>query len=102
MSQLVFLPEAREEFDAAVDWYEERRTGLGARFTLAVNAVLDRVARNPRSHAVVLDDARKAVVRSFPYCIYYREEGENVVVISVFHTSRDPAEWQRRVGDSSS
>jgi plasmid stabilization system protein ParE len=97
MSQLVFLPEARAEFDAAVDWYEERRAGLGTRFTLAVNAVLELLAKNPKMHAVVLEDARKAVVRGFPYCVYYREEDENVVVLSVFHTSRDPADWQSRI-----
>jgi len=94
---LVFLQEARDEFDEAANFYENRQTGLGTRFTLAVNAVLDGVANNPKMHAVALDDARKAVVRGFPYCVYYREEGENVVILSVFHTSRDPAEWQRRV-----
>jgi hypothetical protein len=30
---IVFLQEAREEFDKAADWYENRQTGLGARFT---------------------------------------------------------------------
>lgn len=97
MSALVFLPEARAEFDHGADWYEDRQTGLGVRFTLAVNAVLELVAKNPKMHAVVLDDARKAVVRGFPYCVYYRDDGGAVVVLSVFHTSRDPAEWQRRV-----
>jgi plasmid stabilization system protein ParE len=90
MSQLVFLTEARVEFDAAVDWYEERRAGLGARFALAVEAAVERIAKNPKMHAVVLEDARKAVVRGFPYCVYYREEGDKVVILSVFHTSRDP------------
>lgn len=94
---LVFLPEARGEFDAAADFYEARQTGLGARFTLAVTDALDRVANNPKLHAVALDDVRKAVVRGFPYCVYYREEGDAVIVLSVFHTSRDPSEWQRRV-----
>jgi plasmid stabilization system protein ParE len=94
---IVFLQEAREEFDQAADWYEGPQIGLGTRFTLAVNTALARIAENPKMHAVVLEDTRKAVVRGFPYCIYYREDGENVVVISVFHTSRDPAEWQRRV-----
>ena len=97
MSELVFLPEARAEFDNGADWYEERQPGLGTRFTLAVNAVLERVAQNPKMHQVVLDDARKAVIRGFPYCVYYRADGDSVVVLSVFHTSRDPAEWQRRV-----
>lgn len=96
-NQLVFIPEAREEFDTDADFYENRQAGLGARFTLAVNAVLSLIAKNPKMHAVVLDDARKAVVCGFPYCVYYREEGDSVVILSVFHTSRDPADWQGRV-----
>ena len=79
--EIVFLPEAREEFDTDADWYENRQAGLGARFTLAVNAVLERIAKNPKMHAVVLDDARKAVVSGFPYCVYYREDGDRVVVL---------------------
>jgi toxin ParE1/3/4 len=62
-----------------------------------VNTALERIANNPKIHAVVLDDARKAVVRGFPYCVYYREDGDNVVVLSDFHTSHDPADWPRRV-----
>jgi plasmid stabilization system protein ParE len=65
--------------------------------SLTVNAALERIANNPKMHAVVLEDARKAVVRGFPYCVYYREDGDNVVVLSVFHTSGDPTDWQRRV-----
>jgi plasmid stabilization system protein ParE len=95
--QLVFLPEAREEFDRAADWYEGRQTGLGTRFTLAINAALERIAKNPKMHAVVLYDARKAVVSGFPYCGYSRGEGDDVIVLSAFHTSRDPAEWHGRV-----
>ena len=94
---LVFLPEARAEFDADADWYEDRQGCLGTRFTLAVNAVLERVAKNPKMHAIALDDARKAVVSGFPYCVYYREDGDAVVILSVFHTSRDPADWQDRL-----
>jgi toxin ParE1/3/4 len=51
----------------------------------------------PKLHAVVLGEVRKAVVRRFPYCIYYREEEAGVRVLAVFHTSRDPAEWERRI-----
>jgi plasmid stabilization system protein ParE len=94
---VVFLPEARTEFDDDANWYENRQAGLGAKFTLAVNSVLERIARSPQAHAVILEDVRKAVVSGFPYCVYYREDGGNLVILSVFHTSRDPKEWQERV-----
>jgi toxin ParE1/3/4 len=48
-------------------------------------------------HGFVLEDVRKAVVSGFPYCVYYREVEGSVVILSVFHTSRDPKEWQERV-----
>ena len=39
----VFRRAARSEYDAAGDWYEQRRDGLGAAFTEAVQKVLDRI-----------------------------------------------------------
>src|SRR5262245_14589780 len=97
MSLPVILdPEARTEFDAAYDWYEERKEGLGESFAEQIQLVLDRIAVTPKLHAVVLGAVRKAVVCRFPYCIYYREEETCIRGLAVFHTSRDPAEWQRR------
>ena len=61
-----------------------------------VREVLNRIAANPRLHAAIYGDVRKAVVARFPFIVLYRDEGTEVVVISVFHTSRDPSIWQSR------
>jgi plasmid stabilization system protein ParE len=92
-----FLPEAKDEFDAAADWYEQQRPGLGVDFVAQVRDVLQRIAANPRLHATVYQDVRKAVVKRFPYVVLYREDQAEVIVIAVFHTSRDPSSWQSRV-----
>ena len=93
---ILFRPAARAEFDEAYDWYEGRRPGLGDAFAAQVRQVLDRIAVTPRMHAMVFKTVRKAVVRRFPYCVYYREEASCVRILSVFHTSRDPRIWQGR------
>jgi plasmid stabilization system protein ParE len=90
------LPEARDELDAAVDWYEQRQTGLGTAFLDRVRDVLARIAANPQLHGIVYQGVRKAVVQKFPYVVLYKEEAGEVVVIAVFHTARDPAIWQGR------
>ena len=94
---LVFLRTARYEFDEAVDWYERRRTGRGAKFSASVQAVFDRIVESPQFYPKALEDVRKALVPKYPYCIYYRVEDDKIVVLAVFYTSRDPSNWQRRV-----
>ncbi len=91
------LPEAKTEFDAGADWYEQQRPGLGVDFVARVREVLNRIAANPQLHATVYGDVRKAVVAQFPYVVLYPEDAGEVVVIAVFHTARDPAIWQSRV-----
>lgn len=55
------------------------------------------IGRSPLASATVRGDARRKVVRRFPYALIYLAEPEHVEVIAVFHTSRDPAIWQERV-----
>lgn len=99
MSQPVELrPDARVEYLEAIDFFEALRAGDGARFEAAVEATFARIAANPRMHAIVRGDVRKALVSGYPYyCVYYRERPADIEVVSVFHTSRDPAVWQGRV-----
>lgn len=93
---VVFRRLARAEFDDAADWYEKRRQGLGSEFTSAVEEVLERIATQPDLCASVHRDVREALVSGFPYCVYYRDEPTQVVILSVFHMARDPATWQSR------
>lgn len=91
-----FLPEARAEYDLAADWYEQQKTGLGVDFITRVRTVLSRIADNPQLHPAVYGDVRKARVSRFPYVVLYRAEPGEIIVISVFHTARDPSIWQSR------
>jgi hypothetical protein len=59
------LPEAKTEFDAATDWYENQRAGLGISFVATVRQVLERIADDPQRHAPVHLDIRKALVPKF-------------------------------------
>ncbi|MCE9562265.1 MAG: type II toxin-antitoxin system RelE/ParE family toxin [Planctomycetes bacterium] len=94
---IVLRAEAEAEFDEAFDWYEARRAGLGVVFANEIQIVFDAIALSPKMHGVVLGDVRKAVVRRFPFCVFYRAHPNQIEVVAVFHTSRDPSDWQGRV-----
>ena len=93
---IVLRAEAEAEFDEAFDFYDARRPGFGPEFVAEVQRVFDRVAAHPLICQVVFADVRKAVVRRFPYCVFYRPHADQVEVIAVFHTSRDPSIWHGR------
>lgn len=91
-----FRRQARIEFDEAADWYESRRIGLGPKFTAAVRSVIETATTTPSLHPRVFEDVREGLVHGFPYCVYYRDTKQQILVIAIFHTSRDPSNWQSR------
>lgn len=92
-----FLLEARAEFDAATDWYEEKQAGLGVDFVSQLHHTLARISTQPRLYPIVYENIRKAVLKRFPYVILYREEAGAVTVIAIFHSTRNPNVWKLRV-----
>jgi plasmid stabilization system protein ParE len=71
--------------------------GLGVEFAEHVQAVFDRISAMPELlHAVVYRDMRKALVRKFPYSVFYRIKPGRVIVLAVFHGKQDPNIWKTR------
>lgn len=93
---VVFRSVARNEYDDAVAWYEGERAGLGLDFQIAVDAALTLVARQPLSFRRVRGPVRRALLKRFPYTIHFLDEPDRIVVLAVFHASRDPQELKRR------
>jgi toxin ParE1/3/4 len=91
-----FRAEARAEFVEAAAWYEARRLGLGAEFIAEIERCIASAAQKPEQYPVVHGSLRRIVVRRFPYSIYFRAEVARIVVLGVFHGSRDPRVWQQR------
>ena len=80
----------------AQDWYEREATGLGRRFRQAIDALIDRMIDNPGQFPVVSKNVRRALLRRFPYSLFFVVEENALVVIACFHASRDPSHWQER------
>ena len=96
MLSVYFLPEAEAELYDAQDWYDSRSPGLGDRFFTAIDALLPRIGDNPQQFPVVFQNLRRAIVRRFPYAIYFRVEADGAYVVACAHTSRAPQSWQGR------
>ena len=88
-----------EDLDKIHAWYEKRAPGLGDRFAAAFFASLPILKRNPTVFAPYYRDVRHCLLKRFPYGIYFRIEGENVVVVRVFHCSRNQSKLRKSLRD---
>ena len=43
--------------------------------------------------------SRSALVQRFPYRVVFRFDDKQVVVIGVYHSSRDPRRWLDRIAE---
>jgi plasmid stabilization system protein ParE len=96
MSILV-RPAAAADMEVAFRWYEDQRAGLGNEFLGEVQTALARVDSHPKLNPILHRETRRAFLRRFPYGIFYRLYGDDVVVVACMHARRDPKVWKTRV-----
>jgi plasmid stabilization system protein ParE len=77
-------------------WYRERSPQLGRQFRDALDAAIERLRQNPLGYQVLFRELRRAIVRRFPYAVFFKSLDETVVVVAVQHMRRDPAIWKSR------
>ena len=98
-----FVDEASAELEAASQWYEQRRLGLGTSLLAAVEDTVGAIATWPSAGARVEEvgadlEVRRARIRRFPYHLAYLVTNEVVYVLAVAHDRRRPAFWRARLG----
>lgn len=88
---------AEQEFDDSIAYYEGKHEGLGQEFRAVIEQYFQRIADNPEWFPEVRGKVRRAVVlRRFPFVIHFLIEAERIVILSVFHTSREPEQLKYR------
>jgi plasmid stabilization system protein ParE len=93
-----FTPDADAELAEARQWYSHQRQDLDVEFMERIDDALSRVVSNPDSYPIVYRTLRRVVVRRFPFAVFYEIAGDEIQVIAVFHSRRDPETWKSRVG----
>ena len=96
--RLVVRATAEADITGAALWYEQRSPGLGAEFLRAVDVILAEIPRMPERYPLVHREARRALLRRFPYGVYFVASPDLVSVVACMHAHRDPRRWEERVG----
>jgi plasmid stabilization system protein ParE len=96
LKELLVRPAAIADIESAFLWYERQRFGLGDEFRYELEATFQRVTTSPLLYAPVHRDTRRALLRRFPYGVFYRDYTAVIVVVAVMHVRRAPQRWRVR------
>lgn len=91
-----FHPDAEEEFNQAIEYYEEIETGLGYDFAIEVYSTIQRSIAYPKAWSILSGDIRRSLVNRFPYGVLYSEDQEGLFIVAVMNLHRDPDYWKER------
>lgn len=90
-----FLTPALGEIRESVEYYEDKVPGLGADFLDEVDAAIDRIMKFPEAWGNLGGRYRRCNLRRFPFSVIYPiQTGPEIVIVSVFHQSREPRSWR--------
>ncbi|TSA31332.1 MAG: type II toxin-antitoxin system RelE/ParE family toxin [Verrucomicrobiaceae bacterium] len=93
-----FLSPALSEIAEAAEYYEGRVRGLGGDFVDEVDAAISRIRQFPDAWGSLSENYRHCSLRRFPFAIIYTRDGAGeILVVSIFHKSREPLSWKRNL-----
>ena len=80
IERVIFTEKAGDDVARSYDWYESRGPGLGEDFLRCVEACVLTIQRHPHLFPVAVDEFRRALVRRFPYEIFYVPTANALVI----------------------
>jgi plasmid stabilization system protein ParE len=89
-------PGAEEDIDAAYNWYEDQKEGLGEEFLKELVEYYKKLENLPTAFHKIKRNYRQVALKRFPYIIVFEILKKEVVVYAVFHTSRSPKNKLRK------
>ncbi|MBX3163966.1 MAG: type II toxin-antitoxin system RelE/ParE family toxin [Bacteroidetes bacterium] len=89
-------PSVKQDLKEAALWYNNARKGLGKLFLKEVDKKVKLIIQNPLLYQIRYANIRVAFTSIFPYGIHfeYLEDKNQVNILAVFHTSRNPELWE--------
>jgi len=93
---VIVRPSAQYDIDEAFIWYEKNLDNLGFEFLLSLEAAIEFIKRNPKYAGFIYKNIRSVALMRFPFSVYYLIEEEVIIILAIFHHSRNPKEWRQR------
>ena len=76
---------------------EDQREGISFDFELCLEVGINEIQRSPSAFQKKYKEVKIRFINRFPYGIHYLVKEDIITVIGIFHTSRSPKNWSKRI-----
>lgn len=96
MYNLSFRPLTENDIQKIVDYYDTINPKLSDVFLDELEISIKHIQNMPKACQKRLGNIRAAFLKRFKYGVYFKIYDDNIVIIAVLHSSRNPEIWKKR------
>lgn len=96
MYKLSFRPLAQNDIQQIIDYYDEISPKLSMYFLNDLEIIISHIQNAPEANLKKLNNIRVAFLKRFRYGVYFKIYKNEIVIIAILHTSRNPKIWKKR------
>lgn len=85
-----FTALSNQELVDAVEYYESQLPGLSVKFETELDGIIKKIVSNPLLFPNKFKKYREVPLKKFPFVVVYEIVGDRVVIVSIFHSKRNP------------
>lgn len=89
--KLSYTDRARADLETAFIWYEQQRHRLGHEFLDCVEMVIAQIEDMPKVYNIYHEQFRRALLKRFPFAVFYTIEKTEIIIHAIFDTRQNPA-----------
>jgi plasmid stabilization system protein ParE len=88
---LIISEKAEIQIEQAIFYYDLLSKRVADNFIVELQICFNSIEKNPEMYQIIKNNFRQAPLKKFPYVVIYSiEKLQKVLVLSIFHTSRNP------------
>ena len=90
-------PKAEEDLYEALEYYSQIDINLKEKFIYYLDLTFEKILKFPNLYQYETKTAQKVLMDKFPYIVIYEQYQDIIMILAIFHTSRNPTNLKNRI-----
>jgi len=99
--EIILHPEAEKDFEEASNYYSKIDINLENKFITYLEETFNKILNSPNLYQYETETSQKVLMDKFPYIIVYEQFKDIIMILAIFHTSKNSINLHLKEIDSS-